>query len=56
MSIVIKNAIILTQDNKRKQINGDIYIQDENITTISTKPITTEAEYKIDGRKKNGQR
>lgn len=52
MSILIKNAIILTQNKKREQLHGDIYIEDQEIIEVSKKSISTEADYKIDGRKK----
>ena len=52
MSILIKDAVILTQNKKREQIHGDIYIEDENIIQLSKNPISTEADYKIDGSKK----
>ena len=52
MSILIKNAVILTQDKQRKQLHGDIYIEGEDIIQVSEKPISTEADYKIDGNKK----
>jgi 5-methylthioadenosine/S-adenosylhomocysteine deaminase len=48
MSILIQNATILTQDKKRRQLNGNIFIEDNRIVEISPKPITTEAEYLID--------
>lgn len=52
MSILIKKANILTQNKGRERLQGDIYIEDCNITEISKKPIYTEADFKIDGRKK----
>ncbi|HDM25621.1 MAG TPA: metal-dependent hydrolase, partial [Thermoplasmatales archaeon] len=52
MSVLIKNTVIITQNKKREQIHGDIYIEDQEIIQISKKPITIEADYKIDGRKK----
>lgn len=52
MSILIKNSAILTQNSKRQQVHGDIYIEDQEISEISTKPISVEADYKIDGKKK----
>lgn len=52
MSILIKNSTILTQNKKRQQLHGDIYIEDHEITQISKKPLSVEADYKIDGRKK----
>ncbi|UCD13858.1 MAG: amidohydrolase [Thermoplasmatales archaeon] len=52
MSILIKKAIILTQNKKREQLHGDIYIEDQDIIQVSKRPISTEADYKIDGNKK----
>jgi len=52
MSILIKKAVILTQDKKKRQLQGDVYIEDQNIVQISEKPIGVEADYKIDGSKK----
>ena len=52
MSILIKNAWILTQDKLRRRIHGDIYIEDTMITQISEKPISIEADFKINGNKK----
>jgi 5-methylthioadenosine/S-adenosylhomocysteine deaminase len=52
MSILIKKAVILTQNKKREQLRGDIYIDDQEIVQISEKPISTEADYKIDGENK----
>jgi len=52
MSILIKKAVILTQNKKREQLYGDIYIDGQEIVQISEKPISTEADYKIDGKNK----
>lgn len=52
MSILIKKAFILTQNKKREQLRGDIYIDDQKIVQVSEKPISTEADYKIDGKNK----
>jgi len=52
MSILIKHAVILTQDTTRRRLQGDLLIEDETITKISEQPITTEADYKIDGKNK----
>lgn len=52
MSVLIKGAAILTQNKKRKQLHGDIYIEEQEIVQVSEKPIKVEADYKIDGRKK----
>ena len=52
MSILIKKASILTQNKRRERLQGDIYIEDHEITEISKKSISTEADFKVDGRKK----
>jgi 5-methylthioadenosine/S-adenosylhomocysteine deaminase len=52
MSILIKNADILTQNTKREHLRGDIYIEGQNIIQISEKPILVEADFKIYGDKK----
>jgi 5-methylthioadenosine/S-adenosylhomocysteine deaminase len=52
MSILIKDATILTQDAQRRRLHGDVYIEDQMITQVSEKPVTVEADYRIDGRKK----
>ena len=52
MSILIKDAWILTQDETRRQIHGDVYIEDTTITQISEKSINVEADFKINGNKK----
>ena len=52
MSILIKQGCILTQDENRMQLHGDIYIEDEYIVQVSDKPLTVEAEYKINGKGK----
>jgi len=49
MSILIKNSTILTQNDSRRQIQGDLYIDDHVIVECSEKPLSLEAEYKIDG-------
>ena len=52
MSILIKNASIITQNKKKEKFTGDIYIEEKKITQVSEQPISTEADYKIDGRDK----
>ena len=52
MSVLIKNALILTQDKNRRKIKGDIYIDGNLIREVSENPIDVEADFKIDGRKK----
>jgi 5-methylthioadenosine/S-adenosylhomocysteine deaminase len=52
MSILIKNSTILTQNDSRQQLQGDLYIEDHRIVELSKKPLSIEADYKIDGVKK----
>ena len=52
MSILIKRSTILTQNDSRQQLQGDLYIEDHQIIEISKKPLSIEAEYKIDGTRK----
>jgi 5-methylthioadenosine/S-adenosylhomocysteine deaminase len=52
MSILIKNSTILTQNDSRQQFLGDLYIEDHQIIQISKKPLSIEADYKIDGTRK----
>ena len=52
MSILIKKANILTQNKKREQLKGDIFIDDNRITEISKKSINTEVDFKINGENK----
>ncbi|RLF45502.1 MAG: hypothetical protein DRN09_01675, partial [Thermoplasmata archaeon] len=52
MSILIKNALIVTQDSERRRFEGSIYIEDGIIKEVTKEPLLLEAEYKIDGRKK----
>ena len=52
MSVLIKNALILTQDDKRRRIKGNIYISDNTIENISEDPINVEADFKINGEGK----
>lgn len=49
MSILIKNSTILTQNTVRQQLHGDVYIEDHRIVEVSEKPLSVEAEYKING-------
>jgi 5-methylthioadenosine/S-adenosylhomocysteine deaminase len=49
MSILIKNSTILTQNDSRRQIHGDVYIDDHVIVECSEKPLSLEADFKIDG-------
>ncbi|MFW6122170.1 MAG: amidohydrolase [Petrotogales bacterium] len=52
MSILIKNSTILTQNKKRQQLNANIYVEDQKIVQISKKPISVEADFKLDGKNK----
>jgi 5-methylthioadenosine/S-adenosylhomocysteine deaminase len=52
MSILIKHSTILTQNDSRQQLQGDVYIEDHRIVELSKKPLYIEADYKIDGTKK----
>jgi len=50
MSVLIRQTTILTQNDSRKQILGDLFIEDHRIVEISKKPISVEADYLIDGK------
>jgi 5-methylthioadenosine/S-adenosylhomocysteine deaminase len=52
MSILIKHSTILTQNTSRQQIQGDLYIEDHLVVECSKKPLSIEAEYKIEGANK----
>jgi 5-methylthioadenosine/S-adenosylhomocysteine deaminase len=52
MSILIKHSTILTQNQSRQRIQGDVYIEDQVIVECSKKPLSIEADYKIDGTDK----
>lgn len=52
MSILIKHSAILTQNEKRQLLQGDIYIEDNSIVHLSATPLSVEADYKIDGKNK----
>ncbi|MCX6670331.1 MAG: amidohydrolase [Euryarchaeota archaeon] len=47
--MLIQNSTILTQNDSRRQIHGDLYIDDHVIVECSEKPLALEADYKIDG-------
>ena len=49
MSILIKRANIITQNRKRDQFIGDIFLEDDIISEMSNKSISCEADFKIDG-------
>ena len=49
MSILIKQTTILTQNDSRQRLQGDLYIEDHRIAEISKKPLSLEADYVIDG-------
>jgi 5-methylthioadenosine/S-adenosylhomocysteine deaminase len=50
MSILIRGATILTQDEHRTVMQGDLYIEDGRIAELSPR-ISTEAEYVITGER-----
>ncbi len=52
MSILIKKALILTQNTHHQSFCGYLYIEDDRIVELSERPIAIEAEYTIDGRYK----
>ena len=52
MSILVKNALILTQNDKRELIHGSLFIDGNRISHISENPLSVEAEYIIDGSQK----
>jgi len=52
MSILIKNAVLLTQNKKHEQFQGSLFIDDTCINEVSKKPLSVEAEYVIDGKNK----
>ncbi len=51
MMILIKNASIIPQNEKRQTVKNDIYIEDDKISQLAPS-IKVEAEYVIDGEKK----
>ncbi len=51
MTILIKNASIIPQNEKRQTVKNDIYIEDDKISQIAPS-IKVEAEYVINGEKK----
>ena len=52
MSVLIKDATVVTQNETRQSLRGDIYIEDTRISEISERPITVEADYTLDGTNK----
>ena len=52
MSILIKNAKIITQNKKREIINANILIEGKKIVDISKKPICIETDFKLDCKNK----
>ncbi|MEM0493218.1 MAG: amidohydrolase family protein, partial [Candidatus Thermoplasmatota archaeon] len=50
MSILIKNGLIITQNERRTILTGDLYIEDDTINELSEKSIKVEAEYKINAK------
>lgn len=51
MTILIKNALIIPQNEKRQTVKNDIYIEDDKISQLAPS-IKVEAECVIDGEKK----
>ncbi len=47
MSLAIKNATIVTQDDKRSIVQGDLYVEDHRIVQVGGK--APEADYTVDG-------
>ena len=52
MSVLIKDAVIVSQDEKRRIFKGSIYIEDGIIKEISEKGLAIEADFKISGNGK----
>ena len=52
MSILIKNASIITQNENRDITYGDVYIENDEIINVSKESLQIEAEHKIDGKNK----
>jgi len=52
MSILIKNAKIISQNNDRKLISGNILIENDIIVEISEKTINAETDFKINCKNK----
>lgn len=48
-SVLIRNATILTQDDHRKVIDGDVYVEDDRITHVGQVKGRKEANHTIDG-------
>jgi 5-methylthioadenosine/S-adenosylhomocysteine deaminase len=51
-SVLIKDATVLTQNDTRQRLHGDIYIENTIISEISERPISLEADYVLDGTHK----
>ena len=52
MSVLIRDAVIVSQDEKRRIFKGSIYIEDGIIKEISEKGLAIEADFKISGNGK----
>ncbi|MFO8132807.1 MAG: amidohydrolase [Thermoplasmatota archaeon] len=50
MSILVRDAVILTQNEQRAVEHGDVYIEDDRIAEVSPR-INTEADYVVTGEK-----
>lgn len=48
-SLRIRNATILTQDEKRRVVEGDVRVEDHRIVAVGTKDAKREADIDIDG-------
>jgi 5-methylthioadenosine/S-adenosylhomocysteine deaminase len=48
-SLRIRNATILTQDDRRKAVQGDLYVEDGHIVAVGTKEAKREADRELDG-------
>lgn len=52
MSILIRDATIVTQNSRRDLFCGHVYVEDDIIQQVSKKPISVEADFKINGKGK----
>jgi len=52
MSVLIKDAVIVSQDKKRRIFKGSIYIEDGIIKEISERALAIEGDFKISGNGK----
>ena len=47
-SLLVRNGTLLTQDDKRKVVHGDVYVEDGRITHVGTVPGRKEADRTLD--------